>query len=190
VGTFSKDKEREAFQREAEAHLADGRILLPGRQDRAGILDALTSHDFFVLLSDFEGLPLSLVEAMARGCVPVVPEIPSGIPELIDSGEDGLIVAGRDYDEWAKQLTELWRDGRQHALMSRRARSKVRSRFSVEEIGGQFDEMFTRVAEEIADGRYTRPPSLHWGRQRSEAGDVLPPPNMHRPAAFQWAGLH
>jgi glycosyltransferase involved in cell wall biosynthesis len=190
VGTFSKDKEKEAFQRDAAAHIADGRITIPGRMDRAGILDALTSHDFFVLLSDFEGLPLSLVEAMARGCVPVVPEIPSGIPELIESGEDGLIVGGRDYDEWAKQLVEIWRDGRRHALMSRRARSKVRNGFSMDTVGRQFDEMFTRVAEEIADGSYRRPPSLHWGPERTEAGDVLPPPNMHRPAAFQWAGLH
>lgn len=190
IGTFSREQEKEAFERDGRFHLQDGRMKLLGRMGRDAILEELTGHDFFVLLSDFEGLPVSLVEAMARGCVPVVAESPSGIPELISIGEDGLIVSGRDYDEWAKLLAGLWQDRRRHSLMSRRARAKVRDRFTVEHIGKQFHELFHRIAEELAAGAYRRPPALHWGEHRSEAGDVLPPPNMHRPALFQWAGLH
>jgi glycosyltransferase involved in cell wall biosynthesis len=49
-----------------------------------------------VLPPDFEGLPLSLIEAMACGCVPVAAETDSGIPELLAADRNGLILSGRD----------------------------------------------------------------------------------------------
>jgi glycosyltransferase involved in cell wall biosynthesis len=153
---------------------------------REAVLDELTCNDFFVLLSDFEGLPLSLGEAMARGCVPVVAESPSGIPELIVTGENGLIVAGRDYDEWARLLVDLWRDRSRYSAMSRSGRKTVRHRFTVEQAGEQLSELFERVAAEIESGGYRRPPALHWGPRMSKAGDVLPPPSMHDPAVLDW----
>jgi glycosyltransferase involved in cell wall biosynthesis len=190
IGTFSAhDNTEETFERRAGEHLEDGRIRLLGRMPRDRILDELTGQDVFVLLSDFEGLPLALVEAMARGCVPVVAATGSGIPELLKDGHNGLIVSGRDYDDWARLITDLWRDRRRFSLMSKRARGTVRSQFTVERAAERFDELFRRVADEIAAGNYERPPSLNWGEERSPTGDVLPPPSLLRPAAVQISGL-
>ena len=81
IGSFSRHESvRDHFETRAQAHLDDGRIRLLGRLSRAQIFEELDSADFFLLLSDFEGLPLSLVEAMARGCVPFVSHSDSGIP--------------------------------------------------------------------------------------------------------------
>ncbi|HEX6780451.1 MAG TPA: glycosyltransferase family 4 protein [Solirubrobacterales bacterium] len=190
IGTFSAYDDTEAeFERLAAAHLEDGRIKLPGRMRRDEIMKTLTSQDVFVLLSDFEGLPLALVEAMARGCVPVTAASPSGIPEIIASEENGYIVEGRDYDEWAALLSRLWQDPEARARLSRNARRTISERFTVERIGGQFDELFRHVAKEINSGEYQRPPSLNWGGDRSHAGDVLPSPNLFRPASLQIPGL-
>jgi glycosyltransferase involved in cell wall biosynthesis len=190
VGTFNAHDGTEAeFMRAAAAHLEDGRIQLPGRMQREEILKTLTSQDLFVLLSDFEGLPLALVEAMARGCVPVTAAMPSGIPEVIASGENGYIVEGRDYDEWAALLKGLWQDPGRQTELSRRARRTISEGFTVERIGGQFDELFRAVAKEVSSGSYVRPESLNWGGERSHAGDVLPSPNLFRPAALQLPGL-
>jgi glycosyltransferase involved in cell wall biosynthesis len=190
VGTFSPRERTEAeFRARAAEHLDDGRIKLLGRKSRAEIFRELDEHHFFVLLSDFEGLPLSLVEAMARGCVPVVAESPSGISELIDPGLNGLIVRGRDYGEWARLLAEIRSDPEGREAMARRAQEKVRAGFTVERVADRFEELFTRVAENVASGAYQRPPSLNWGRDRSQTGDVLAPPNLHRPAALQLPGL-
>jgi glycosyltransferase involved in cell wall biosynthesis len=190
IGTFSGNDDSEAeFARRAAAHLEDGRIKLPGRMRRDEIIKALTNQDLFVLLSDFEGLPLALVEAMARGCVPVTAASPSGIPEVVASGENGYIVEGRDYDEWAALLAGLWKDPETQAQLSRNARRTIKESFTVERIGGQFDELFRQVAQEINSGRYQRPPSLNWGGDRSRAGDVLPSPNLFRPALLQIPGL-
>jgi hypothetical protein len=49
-----------------------------------------------VLLSDFEGIPIALMEGMATGLVPVVTPIRSGIPELVFDGETGYIVPDRE----------------------------------------------------------------------------------------------
>jgi len=190
IGTFSGlDRTQEQFERSGASHLADGRIRLPGRMRREEIMRTLTSQDFFVLLSDFEGLPLALVEAMARGCVPVAAKSPSGIPEVVSSAENGYIVEGRDYDSWATLLAGLWQDPRAHAKLSRNARRTIREKFTVERIGTQFDEVFRCVATEIQSGDYERPPSLNWGGHRSHTGDVLPPPNLFRPASLQIPGL-
>jgi glycosyltransferase involved in cell wall biosynthesis len=190
VGTFSAHDDTESeFERRAAAHLEDGRIKLPGRMRRDEIIKTLTSQDLFVLLSDFEGLPLALVEAMARGCVPVAAASPSGIPEIVASGENGYIVEGRDYDEWAALLGRLWKDPDVQVELSRNARRTISESFTVERIGGQFDELFRAVAKEIDSGAYRRPPSLNWGGDRSHAGDVLPSPNLFRPASLQIPGL-
>lgn len=185
IGSFvDREGSQAKFESKAREHLADGRIRLPGRMSRAQILKELSAHAFFVLLSDFEGLPLALVEAMARGCVPVVAESESGIPELVTDGQDGLLLSGRDYDRWAEQLVALWEDRSRLAEMSRVARDTVRERFTVESIGNQFDELFCGVAAEIASD-YRRPPALHWGLDRSPTGDVLAPPSLFRPAVLQ-----
>lgn len=187
IGTFPvHDEAAGLFHERAARHLDAGTIRLPGRLSRERIFEALRASDFFVLLSDFEGLPLSLGEAMAAGCVPVVADMKSGISELLTSGENGLIVKGRDYARWAGVLVDLWNDRAALSEMSQRARRTVRDGFTVERIAQQFDELFRQVADEIATG-YVRPPALHWGERRSRTGDVLPPPIMYRPVPI--AGL-
>lgn len=182
IGEFSsRENAKELFETRAKAHLADGRIRLPGRMTRTAIMKELTGHDVFLLLSDFEGLPLSLIEAMAAGCVPVVSEMESGIPEVITSGANGFIVCGRDYKKWAAVLRKMWKDRKQISVLSQRARKTVSKRFTVEHVAEQFDHLFQTVAGEICTGKYRRPPSLHWGHQRSHTGDVLPPQSIYRP---------
>jgi glycosyltransferase involved in cell wall biosynthesis len=184
IGDFAThDEARELFAKAAKAHLETGTIVLPGRLPRGRILQELSKNDFFVLLSDFEGLPLALVEAMARGCVPVVADADSGIPEVVTDGQNGLIVRGRDYDEWARVLVDLWRSRERFAELAVNARETVRARFTVEHVAQQFDELLHRVSQELAAGEYRRPPALHWGEGRSLTGDVLPPPFMYRPDA-------
>src|SRR5258708_7408499 len=43
------------------------------------------NHDVLILVSDYEGLPLSLLEAMGHGVVPVVSDLESGIRDVVDN---------------------------------------------------------------------------------------------------------
>ena len=184
--TLAHDEAAALLPQRAARQLDSGRMRLLGRLPRSEVLEELRAGDLFVLLSDFEGLPLSLVEAMAAGCVPVVAEMESGISELLVSDENGLIVQGRDYGEWARTIRDLWQDEARLAAMAERAQETIRSSFTLEGIGEQFHALFSTVAEEIATG-YERPPALTWGPRRAPFGDVLPPPPMYR--AVPLAGL-
>ncbi len=62
------------------------------------IFNVLSEADVFVLLSDYEGLSQSLLEAMACGLVPVCSDMKSGIPELIANNKTGIIVKDRRSD--------------------------------------------------------------------------------------------
>jgi len=83
----------------------------------------------FVLVSDDEGLPISLMEAMACGLVPVCLHTASGVPELIIDGETGLLVPDRAASFIAavgrlRQNPQLWQK------LSQAARAMIISRFS------------------------------------------------------------
>ena len=82
--------ERDALEQQAKALSLDDRAVrfLGARTD---VDDLLCAADFFVLPSDTEGLPLSVLEAMSHG-LPIVASRVGGIPELIDDNTHGLLV--------------------------------------------------------------------------------------------------
>ncbi len=69
----------------------DGRVFLPGLSDN--IPEDLKRAKFFVLSSDYEGMPNALLEAMALGLPCISTDCPCGGPaEVIANGENGLLV--------------------------------------------------------------------------------------------------
>lgn len=80
---------------EVEAQLRaqdDDRVRLGGALDSARMMDAMTRGHALVLLSDFEGLSIALMEAMACGLVPIVANMRSGTGDLIQHGVNALVV--------------------------------------------------------------------------------------------------
>lgn len=57
---------------------------------RHNIVDYLTCSDFFTLSSDFEGMPITLIEALACGCIPVGTPV-SGFNDVIENGKNGFV---------------------------------------------------------------------------------------------------
>jgi glycosyltransferase involved in cell wall biosynthesis len=74
-----------------EQKLGD-RIHFLGRLETFTVQTKLAQCQALLLMSDYEGLPVALLEAMAIGVVPIVRTIPSGIPELVKNNETGLLV--------------------------------------------------------------------------------------------------
>ena len=84
-----------------------------------------------VLLSDYEGLPISILEAMACGVVPVCLHMRSGINELIENGKTGYIVDDRD-EYFIETIKKLKADSLLWEQMSLNARQLVKENFSLE----------------------------------------------------------
>lgn len=98
--------ERAACQRLVQQAGLTDRIHFLGRVSPNQVLPLLLRSQAILLMSEFEGLPVALLEAMAAGVVPVVREIESGIPELVHHEGTGLLV-GNDPSEAASALVRL-----------------------------------------------------------------------------------
>jgi glycosyltransferase involved in cell wall biosynthesis len=74
--------------------------------ERSDVAEQLAQSDVFVLASRSEGMPLSVLEAMAAG-LPVVASSVGGVPELVVAGETGLLVPPGDIDALADALRAI-----------------------------------------------------------------------------------
>jgi glycosyltransferase involved in cell wall biosynthesis len=89
------------------------RIQFTGSLKNEDVIHRLFESQAFLLMSDFEGLPVSLLEAMACGLVPIVRSIPSGVCQLVKPNETGFLTSDDPADA-AKtililaQNPELW----------------------------------------------------------------------------------
>lgn len=77
------------------AQEGQGRVSLTGRVAPADMPARMAEGDALVLLSDYEGLPVALLEGMSAGLVPVCLETRSGIREVLRDDVNGLVVSDR-----------------------------------------------------------------------------------------------
>jgi glycosyltransferase involved in cell wall biosynthesis len=92
-------------------------------------------HDVLVLPSYGEGLPLSLLEAMGAGVVPVVSDLASGIREVVDDGANGWLARPGQPDDFAAAIARLHRHRDCLEACSRAAAARVRASHSLPERG-------------------------------------------------------
>lgn len=90
----------------------------------------LQSH-VIVLLSDYEGLPIAVLEAMACGVVPVCLTMRSGITEQIKNGETGFIVKNRT-DDFIRAIRILKEDMDRWETISTNAKELISNNFSMD----------------------------------------------------------
>jgi glycosyltransferase involved in cell wall biosynthesis len=97
--------------------------------DRSDVPNLLTSADAFVLSTHYEGLPISILEAMRAG-LPVIATSVSGIPEEIDDGISGLLTQPRDPKSIAAALRKLIENPDLRRAMGLAARRKYLQEFT------------------------------------------------------------
>lgn len=91
----------------------------------------LQAGSAFILTSETEGLPLSILEAMACGLPSIVTDV-GGNAELITHRVHGLIVPRESVDEIAKAISYLASHPEEHAQMAKMARARACEAFDVE----------------------------------------------------------
>jgi len=158
--------EREALLAACESHTRAGRFHYAGLKPHDEIETMLRQHDVYLLPSAFEGLPYALLEAMANGCVPVVTDIESAVPELIRHGVNGYRVPVGDVAAFAHYLGILNADRKLLAAMAVEShKTLLGSRYDAREMVNSYLKLFDRVLSAARNGVYKRP-----------EGPILPPP--------------
>jgi glycosyltransferase involved in cell wall biosynthesis len=130
-------------QRASELGLSDQVNLLGwvGPEDKPNYLARAT---VYALPSYAEGLPMSVLEAMAAG-VPVVTTPVGGIPEAVTDGIEGFLVEPGDIDTLRARLTQLLEDSELAVRMGEAGREKVKSAFSSAVILPKLESMYVEL---------------------------------------------
>lgn len=87
-------------------------VNLTGNLSASDLQKVMQSADILLLVSAFEGTPLSLLEGMNTGLCPVVMKIDSGISDIIKHEKNGIIVPQGDIEKIAEEITRLDQDRR------------------------------------------------------------------------------
>ncbi len=113
-------------------------LFLGGRSD---IPDLLKAMDIFCLTSYKEGLPISLIEAMATG-LPVVGTNVEGIKDVIIPEENGFLVQPDDEEELIHVLEKLIIDSSLRTQMGEKSRQIALSKYKFEDCVNQYQDLF------------------------------------------------
>lgn len=104
-------------------------IELPGPLTVEAVRREYEAADVFALPSHGEGMPISLLEAMASGLPSVVTDV-GAVREMIDDGAEGFVVQPSDRAALADRLAALLADPQLRAVMGRRAAQRARRDYS------------------------------------------------------------
>lgn len=132
-----------------ELRLEENVLLLGSRSDVPRLLQAA---DAFLLSSITEGIPLTLIEAMATG-VPCVGTVVGGMTEVITAKETGLLAPARDDAELARQLQRLVDYPQLRQQLAVAARNRVLDRFDA----ANMHERYRVLYREMTARQRTRP---------------------------------
>lgn len=123
--TFIGDgPERRALEQLVRERGLEERILFPSSLPHDETLARVRDADLFVLASFAEGIPVALMEAMALG-VPCISTSIAGIPELIQTGRDGILVAPSNVEELTDAIAMLAGDPTLRQFLGRSARRRI-----------------------------------------------------------------
>lgn len=141
---YGDGPDEDKMKRYAEELGISGSVIFCGRSSK--VLEDISRSEIFVLSSDYEGIPNSLLEAMSLGLPCVSTDCsPGGARMLINDGENGLIVPRGDAPALASAICRMIEDRNSAIAMGKRA-TEVRQRFEPAVILSAWEEYITEVA--------------------------------------------
>lgn len=114
--------------------------------ERKNPLEYLKAADAYALCSSYEGLPISLIEALGVGAVPVCTPV-GGIVNLVHDGENGILAEGLSEDDYYKALKRfLDLDDEALCAMSKKAKESY-APFSMTECAQKYVSLFEKLRQ-------------------------------------------
>ncbi len=130
-----------AFDLAKTRGIADDVKFLGNREDVDQILCAA---DAFLLPSNYEAFGLAALEAMACG-VPVVASRVGGVPELVQDGVNGFLIAPDDYEAGADRLFQILSDSKTATRLRDAGLKSVRDNFTADAVVPLYEQFYESV---------------------------------------------
>lgn len=129
----------------------DQRVSFHGWIPAAQVAQTVWQHaDLFLLVSAYEGLSISMLEAMGYGIVPIVSRVASGVEQVIREGETGYTFDVGDVVRCAEVIAMLDRERERLAHLSQATWKFVRQEYSIEKHTRRLASILDKVVSESA----------------------------------------
>ena len=112
--------------------------------DRNDVMELLQQSDVFVLLSDWEGLPLSILEAMRSG-LPIIASDVGGVKEAVHQSINGYIIPKNNEAELICKLSEILTSSALRLEMGNESRKLFETHFTFKKMLDETDKYYEKV---------------------------------------------
>lgn len=129
VSIFGDGEMREQLEQKIKRYSLEDRVLLHGHY--SNMYPVFKSLDVFTLTSLDEGLPISLLEAMSMGAIPVCTKV-GGMKEVIKHGENGFLVSSGNVQELVLILTYIYENKDRMQPLRENAKRTVEEYYSID----------------------------------------------------------
>ena len=116
-----------------------GKIYFEGLQHN--VKPYFDSTDIYLMTSDFEGLPIALLEAMSMACAPVATNV-GGIPEVVEDGVSGLLSPADDIASLQHNVEVLITDEAKRQEIAANARKRIEQHFSMKKMVKELEDVY------------------------------------------------
>lgn len=130
-------KQKEILQVIHEAAL-DETVYLMGRSSK--LIEEFNQSDIYIMTSNFEGMPNTLMEAMAVGLPCISTDCPSGPSDLIQNGKNGILVPVNDAEKLAAEIEKIVQNPDYAKHLGQNAKETIISDYTPEIIAKRFVE--------------------------------------------------
>lgn len=119
-------------------------VELLGRVSDEKLKCLFAEADFFINTSRIDNQPVSVLEAMSSG-VPVVSTDPGGIPDIIESGVNGMLSQEGNSDAMVSNFKRIMENAELYASVSHAGMKSVEDRFGTRKILAHWDLVYRRM---------------------------------------------
>lgn len=134
--------QRTAIEQTIRERGLDQTVILAGT--RKDVPNLLAASDVFLMSSISEGIPLTVIEAMAAR-IPVVSTAVGGLPEIIQHGVTGLLAGSGDDSALAEALTRIAQSATLRQQLVENATTRVVERFSLDAMLDSYRNVYREV---------------------------------------------
>jgi L-malate glycosyltransferase len=133
------------FQAAADMHLIEHIHFLG---EITAVTEFLQAVDVFVLNSKSEGMPITMLEAMACG-LPVIATSVGSNPQLVRDGQNGMLVKSEDIDELCSAMMRLANNAPLRNKMGEKGRCCVETHFSLNRMVKEYTDLYKELWEKV-----------------------------------------
>lgn len=143
--TFAGDGPlQQEVARYVEKHKLTESVLFLGNERN---IEGLLAHsDVFILLSDWEGFPLSILEAMRSG-LPIIASDVGGVSESVQHGENGFLIKRNDAEQLHQMIKALLENQGLRIEMGKASRRNFERQFTFEQMLTKTDAYYKKIIE-------------------------------------------